>query len=288
MSRWFFAALAAIALCALTGCGGAHSAHSPGASRHLSPAIAPPQIPVGAIKIPPESARTPEGATPGPVPKALSLAPGEKTIDDVGLHLIESFEGYSRCAYWDPYGRVWTAGYGQTRGITGGFCFSSQLAAQNNLAGSVRGEYEWAVHGLGPKVNRDQNAVDGLDSFAYNLGAGIFTGALRSLLVAGDFNAACRIMESYDHAGGVVLPGLRTRRLEECAVIKRPAPKPASTKDLLARRRTLRRVLLTYGCIRRREANRVNPEVIRVGPRCARWFRKGASVNKQLHARGIR
>lgn len=167
----------------------------------------------------PQSARTPEGAHPAPLRTLLSgLSPVHISVN--GLRLIERFEGYSRCAYWDPYGRVWTAGYGQTRGISARFCFTDRLAAEVNLRSSIESEYQWAVRGLGGQLT--QNAVDALDSFAYNLGAAIFTGTLREDLKAGRLFAASRIMLLYDHAGGVVLPGLQTRREAEVRLLLIP------------------------------------------------------------------
>ncbi len=188
--------------------------------------------------------------------------------------MIESFEGYSRCAYWDPFGHVWTAGFGQTHGVFGGFCFASRRAAENNLASSVRREYEWAVHSVSRTFG--QHAVDALDSFAYNLGAGIFTGALRADLARHDYRAAGNIMLGYDHAGGQVLEGLRVRREREVALLRTPDPHPISLGALYTRRRVLRRVLLTHGCDRRRAHHQ------KLGPTCTRWFREGAAVNRAI------
>jgi hypothetical protein len=50
-------------------------------------------------------------------------------------------------------------------------------------------------------------------------------------------------------------------------------------RDLEARRRALRRVLLRYGCRARVHHHE------RLGPKCRRWFREGARVNRELRAR---
>ncbi len=125
--------------------------------------------------IPPESSRTPEGAKPAK-PPLIGLTPGVALmhIDATGLRLIESFEGYDRCAYWDPYGHVWTAGFGQTQGIFSGFCFADRAAAEANLTLSVEETYEPSIRAL--SVSFNQHQWDALCSFAYNLGAGIFIG----------------------------------------------------------------------------------------------------------------
>lgn len=212
----------------------------------------------------PESARTPEGAkAAAPSVSLLPTAVQIPTIDARGLHLIESFEGYSRCAYWDPYGRVWTAGYGQTRGIYGGFCFASQTAAQDNLASSVRRSYEPSVRAVGGPFGQAQ--VDALDSFAYNLGGGVLEGTLRyDLQSRSRWSSAEVIMLSYDHAGGQVLAGLARRRREEVALFRSFVP-PAETaaqhrarvhRERVARldgdyraRRGLNSVLARYACL---------------------------------------
>jgi lysozyme len=229
--------------------------------------------------IPPEGSVTPEGAISASPP--VSLTPTIKrplTIDSTGLHLIEGFEGYQRCAYWDPYGRVWTAGFGQTKGVYGGFCFSGRAAAQDNLASSVRREYEWAVHQIGYPFN--QHEVDALDSFAYNLGSGIFVGALRADLARGQIYAASRIMLAYDHAGRVVLPGLKTRREAEVRLLLLPVAKPAKRnrgaehahlKRLDVERAKIRRHLLNAGC-----------RVKHPRPACTPLFRRGAAVNREI------
>ncbi len=265
-----FLPLLAVLLAA--GCG--HTASPPTGF----PAPAPKATP----GLPPESAITPDGARPAPSGPPVGLVPGVPgipTINTAGLHLIEQFEGYSRCAYWDPYGRVYTAGYGQTHGVYAGFCFRDQAAAQSNLASSVRTGYEWAVRAIGFPFN--QNEVNALDSFAYNLGSGIFLGALRSDLARGQMYAASRIMLQYDHAGGVVLPGLRTRRVLEVQLLLTPVKsKPTRAQQhhelvgLYKSRRALRGVIREHRCPAYRVA----------GPKCRTWRSHGAQTNRRIRA----
>lgn len=238
-------------------------------------------IPATSVEVPgvQGSGVAPDGARPLPPTAFLPRSGGKLThINGAGLHLIEGFEGYSRCAYWDPYGGVWTVGFGQTRGAYRGFCFSGRAAAEQNLKRSIEREYEPAVHAaVGNKAG--QNAVSALDSFAYNLGAGIFTGSLRSALSRHDYRTAAAIMIQYVHAGGVVLAGLVRRRHEEVALLLTPdsRPRPApSRRDLEARRRALRRVLVRYDCRARAATGQ------RLGPTCRRWFEEGALVNREL------
>lgn len=184
--------------------------------------------------IPPQSARVPDGAKPAP--HLFGLAPaGGKHVSTAGLHLIEGFEGFGSCPYWDQYGRVWTRGYGETEGIHGGSACIGRAYGEANLRSRLERFYEYALRGLG--VELTQNQWDALDSFVWNLGAGIFTGTLRHDLQTGQWQAAASVMLQYDHAGGVVLEGLRTRRIAEVRLFlsSSPAPKPVSRTELKRR-----------------------------------------------------
>lgn len=140
-------------------------------------------------------------------------------ISDAGLALIEEFEGFSSRPYWDSYGRVWTRGFGETEGITERSPAISRKQAATRLRELVEARYEPAIRQLG--VELTQNQWDALCSFAWNLGAGVFEGELRRLLVNRAFAAASQEMLRYDHAGGVVLEGLRIRRQREVELFMR-------------------------------------------------------------------
>lgn len=236
---------------------------------------------------PPEAARTPEGAKPAKRPLTITpfrLAP--RHIDRAGLELIEGFEGYSRCAYWDPFGLVETVGFGQTNlfghSVPSGFCFANRGAAEANLRYSVEAEYEWAIR---PLHVTTQHEWDALASFAYNLGAGIFTGSLRFHLQRHELRAAGGEMLQYDHAGGVVLEGLRIRREREVALMLTPErpPKPRCVSceraHLHALERESARLWRTFN-VKRCEA-RVRRHR-RLGPKCSAWGRRLARVNREV------
>src|ERR1035441_5992452 len=121
----------------------------------------------------PESARTPEGAKPQAPPITFSVSPNAKHINQAGLTLIENFEGWSSCPYWDSYGRVYTRGYGETEGINGASPCISRAFGQSHLQGLVESRYEWSIRALGYPFS--QNAWNALSSFVWNLGGGIFT-----------------------------------------------------------------------------------------------------------------
>lgn len=143
-------------------------------------------------------------------------------ISNNGLRLIENFEGWSAIPYWDAYGRVWTRGYGETEGIGPRSPALSRAQGQANLKRLVETRYEWAIRRLGVPLN--QNEWDALCSFVWNLGPGILQGSLGDLLKAKDFEGFANAMLAYDHAGGVVLAGLKTRREQERALFVRAAP----------------------------------------------------------------
>jgi lysozyme len=271
----------------VAGCGGVSSHPSPGVTQPAAPLLrAVPTLGVA------ESARTPEGA-PNPSP-AKPLAPpvslprvtlAEKHIDGTGLHLLEGFEGFVSCPYQDVTG-VWTIGFGEAY-ISPSTPCESRATAQAKLKRLVEDNYEWALRAL--DVSFDQNEWNGLVSFTYNLGAGIFQGTtVGADLRARRFYAATRVMLQYDHAGGVVLPGLRTRREVEVRVFLTPEPKPKPpTKAQLhaqlerdyTTRRELRALITRHAC---RTHTHRRP--------CPTWFHQGASVNnaiRALHARGI-
>lgn len=137
-------------------------------------------------------------------------------ISDNGLRLIEGFEGYSSKPYWDSYGKVWTRGYGETEGIGPNSPNLTRRQAQDNLRRLVEERYEPSIAEL--RVPLNQNQWDALCSFAWNLGAGIFTGELRAALERHDWPAAANQMLLYDHAGGQVLAGLARRRHVEAGL----------------------------------------------------------------------
>jgi lysozyme len=175
-----------------------------------------------AAAVPPESARHPEGYSPAPPPVALPPPTGVvRHISARGLRLIERFEGFSSCPYWDPYGRVWTRGYGETEAIGRGSRCVSRGQAQHHLRRLIETRYEWALRSL--RVALNQNQWDALCSFVWNLGAGIFRGtSVGYYLRRRQWSAAASAMLQYDHAGGVVLAGLRIRREVEARLFLSP------------------------------------------------------------------
>lgn len=287
-----------LAALALAGCGSTTKTVTVTTPRASAPTPAP--VPLAAICVPSSEPAVatgcrPDGAAPTPLPASEPLplrgllAPG---LDAQGAHLIEEFEGYSRCAYWDGFGGVWTVGFGQTRlpngnSVYGSFCFSSFTAAQNNLITSVNREYLWGVReACGQACGQHQ--VNALVSFDYNLGVYIFrnTPSLKAAIHRGDFRTACAIMRHYAYAGGQFLPGLARRRGLECVELLKPSETAAHRRarlhgELVAARKRLAREHNYLARHRCRKAKRPRP---RPTPRTRHQKRLCAAVKANGNA----
>ena len=136
-------------------------------------------------------------------------------ISRVGLKLIEGFEGFVGHPYWDPYGKVWTIGYGETEGVGPNTPDQTPGYAEEVLRRKLASSYEPAIHALGVSLN--QNQYDALCSVVWNLGPGIIGqgSQLGTDLRTRKWSTFASHLLSYDSAGGQVLPGLQTRRQAE-------------------------------------------------------------------------
>ena len=249
---------------------------------------------------PPCSAITPEGARGADRTRYLNGKPpvtligGQIHIDAAGLSLTAAFENVYEaryCPYWDPYGHVYTRGFGETdwSGNFGGVCISHARALAN-LSYLMETQYLYAVRDLG--VNVDHHQIDALADFVWNLGPGSLEWQpLRGQLQRYDPYG----MLAYDRAGGVVLAGLRARREDEVRLFltgePKPKPKPPSNAQLKAEldghyhyRAILRGLLTAHRC----RTGHAKPARYRSA--CRVWFRQGAATNRAitaLHHRGI-
>lgn len=126
--------------------------------------------------------------------------------------LIRKFEGLRLAAYRCPAG-VWTIGYGHTSGVVPGMSITigqaEELLAQDVAVaeGIVNDE------GLGLR----QCQFDALVSFVFNVGGANFRKStlLARIKVNADDNAIMDEFLRWVYGGGVVMPGLQKRRLEE-------------------------------------------------------------------------
>jgi GH24 family phage-related lysozyme (muramidase) len=140
-------------------------------------------------------------------------------ISERGLALVESFEGWSSKAYWDPWGKVWTIGYGETQGVHQGMVIT-RAEGNRLLREHMAKSYEPAVNGLGVPLN--QNQFDALVSLVYNCGPGAMQWQIGVDLRARNYKAAANDFLRYVNAGGVRLQGLVNRRNAERTLFLTP------------------------------------------------------------------
>jgi lysozyme len=151
-------------------------------------------------------------------------------ISENGLLLIERFEGFVGHPYWDPFGHVWTRGYGETEGISGASPTISAAQAQANLKRLLGEEYEPAVREI---QGLNQNQYDALCSFVWNVGPGAIgpQTTLGRFLRAHEFGNAANALLAYDHAGSQVVPDLVMRRQTERALFLTPIANPLAVLE---------------------------------------------------------
>lgn len=133
------------------------------------------------------------------------------------ITLVKEFEGLYLKAYRDEVG-VWTIGYGITNAdkaitkvtVKAGLKITEKTA-DNWLERSLNSKYLQKVMKYDKKYNWNQNEIDALVSFAYNIGSidGLTANGTRSRATI-----AAKILE-YNKAGGKVYRGLTRRRKAE-------------------------------------------------------------------------
>lgn len=178
-------------------------------------------VPADKIKLGPESGARPDGYKAAAPPSSVlrTLTGSQIHLSHRGAVLIEGFEGWASCPYWDAYGGVWTRGYGETEGIHAGSACISRSFGERNLIYRAERFYGFAIKRLGTSFN--QNEIDAQFSFLWNLGAGIDPPG--STLARGFQHHNASGILGYDRAGGVVLAGLVTRRQAEYRRFNEPA-----------------------------------------------------------------
>ena len=169
-----------------------------------------------------------------------------KKISDKCLNLVKEFEGCKLTAYRDEVG-VWTIGYGITNSdfkitkkiIRKGMKIS-KATAEKWLEESLNKKYLPLVLEYDKQYNWNQNELDALVSFCYNIGS------IKQLTADGTRSKAvvASKMLQYNKAGGRVYNGLTRRRKAERALFltkaaqeKKPVKKKSNetiAKEVLA------------------------------------------------------
>jgi lysozyme len=135
-----------------------------------------------------------------------------------GMDLIRAHEGCRLKAYRCPAG-VWTIGYGHTGADVAEGQYITQDEAERILAADVAG-FTRAVLSL-VHVPINQNELDALVSFAFNVGEGnLRTSTLLRKLNAGDRAGAANEFQRWNKSAGRVLAGLVSRRSDEAELFR--------------------------------------------------------------------
>ncbi|MBE2314470.1 lysozyme [Solirubrobacter sp. CPCC 204708] len=137
----------------------------------------------------------------------------------VGVALIKEFEGfpYNGRPYQDMV-KVWTIGYGHTKGVGPGTKPLTEAQASRLLQQDLDEHYAPAVLNLGLPL--EQNQFDALVSFVYNCGPGALAPSttIGRELRARRWQAAADALLMWDKAGGRRVAGLTRRRHAERAL----------------------------------------------------------------------
>lgn len=169
------------------------------------------------------------GGTPPP-PPPLPTTGGCQNVNDAGVELIKSFEGFEPNPYQDPVG-LWTVGYGHlcsggedsTCSKTGFTYPLTEETATQLLKNDLPKYVSCMPQHLngGAKLNKNQWAA--LTSFTYNLGCGVLPDFAGRLNAGEDANVVIgEEFPKYVNADGSPLPGLIRRRNEEVALAQSP------------------------------------------------------------------
>lgn len=152
-------------------------------------------------------------------------------ISENGIALIKKFEGCELKAYKDSAG-VWTIGYGLTnacKSITGLTIKSgttiTQAQAEEYLELVLNKKYIPLVEKYNSTYSFNQNQIDALTSFAYNIGSidGLTAKGTRTIA-----QISAKIT-AYNKSGGKVLSGLTKRRAAEKELFDTPVTTTSST-----------------------------------------------------------
>ena len=141
-----------------------------------------------------------------------------------GLRLIRHHEGVRNRPYRCP-ANLYTVGVGHLIGDGKSLPESwNRTFSQEEIDGILKSDlkrFELGVHKMLPNVPLRQYEFDALVSFCFNLGLGCFQrSTIRQALLRGDKKAAMESLVKYCRAGGKILKGLQTRRLDEKALFE--------------------------------------------------------------------
>ena len=149
-----------------------------------------------------------------------------REINQAGLDLIKSFEGFKSKPYVDVAGK-WTIGYGVHLYKDGTAVSKNdppidEATASDLLEDLINNEYIPQVLSV-VKVNLTDNQLAATVSFTYNLGIGsLEQSTFLRCLNARNWEDAANSMLLWNKAGGIEQPGLTRRRAAEKALFLTP------------------------------------------------------------------
>jgi lysozyme len=145
-------------------------------------------------------------------------------VSKAAIALIKHHEGVRSRPYRCP-ANLWTVGVGHLIGDGKSLPDSwNRTFTEAEIDGILKSDlrrFELGVHKMLPNVPLRQHEFDAIISFCFNLGLGCFQrSTLRQALLRGDKKAAMESLVKYCRAGGKILKGLQTRRLDERALFE--------------------------------------------------------------------
>ena len=145
-------------------------------------------------------------------------------VSKAGIALIKHHEGVRSRPYRCP-AHLWTVGVGHLIGdgklLPDSWNRTFTEVEIDGLLKSDLRRFELGISKMLPNVPLRQCEFDCLVSFAFNLGLGTFQrSTLRQALLRNDKKAAMESLVKYCRAGGKILKGLQTRRLDERALFE--------------------------------------------------------------------
>jgi lysozyme len=145
-------------------------------------------------------------------------------VSKAGIALIKHHEGVRNRPYRCP-ANLFTVGVGHLIGDGKSLPESwNRTFTNEEIDGLLKSDlrrFELGISKMLPNVPLRQCEFDCLVSFAFNLGLGTFQrSTLRQALLRNDKKAAMESLVKYCRAGGKILKGLQTRRLDEKALFE--------------------------------------------------------------------
>ena len=145
-------------------------------------------------------------------------------VSDKGIALIKHHEGVRNKPYKCP-AKLFTVGVGHLIGDGKTLPPEWNRTFTNEEIDAILkrdlNRFELGIHKMLPNVSLRQHEFDALVSFCFNLGLGCFQrSTVRQALLRDDKEAAMESLVKYCRAGGKILKGLQTRRLDEKALFE--------------------------------------------------------------------